>query len=583
MKTLKIYFTLFLVAVSACYGFGQKEEVRQSEVMWETPDYIEYGREIPRTRTICYDSEQAALEGSHEASQYFQPLTGWSLSKSDDNEESVTHKNSFKFPFAWADRELLFYVESADAPYEVYVNGTLAGYNQSAGNAAEFNITEYAEEGINSVEVVLHGDADAQVLVGRSAEKEPFITGETYIVAQPRVRIRDYILRNMTEGDDAVIELGVILKSELLNPKTMMLHYSLFSPEGEMITFGRREREIEMRQEDTIYFVINIPDVKLWSPEEPNLYTLVLKSQNEGRYWEYVPYRIGVRTVNVEEGKLLVNGRTFPLRMAEYEAETTEVALNDLAKLKEQDINTIITSSPQPEWFYDLCDEKGFFVFSGADIDTGQIGDVRSVGGNPANDPRWENSYVDRMESMFYTSCNHPSVIAFSLSSGAGNGYNMYEAYLRAKEIVSGRGDGRPVVFDRAGGEWNTDALTPQTAHSKPETIAERFVLEPGADARPTITIEEKNLKNGAFAVSNNLTFRTLELSIAYVVKQGNSNVSRGNVILEIPAGETSEIDVPYGRAKVGRKPLTVELSTSVSDFEGIASENFVETFTFDY
>lgn len=583
MKGTKIFAAALLFCVSAVCLWGEDaQSVQEVAQPWRSSIPVWIGREIPRTQTICYDSELAARDGSHEASRYFQPLDHWSAVTSADG-ATATFKNTFKFPFAWADRQLFFYIGSANAPYEVVVNGTPAGYNQSAGTPAEFNITKFAEEGINTIEVVVHPDAKALILSGGSTQPNAAITAETYIVAQPRVRIRDYVARTVVEGGDAVIELGVILKSELLNPKTLTLHYTLLSPDGMEVSSGRRDREIDMRQEDTLYFVINVPQAKLWSPEEPNLYTLVLKTQNEGRYWEWVPYRIGIRTVGVENGQLLVNGRKFPFRIAEYKTEPRESTQEAVPALKEQDINLIVVDSPQPEWFYDLCDEKGFFVFNSADIDTRQSGDSREVGGNPANDPQWEEGYTDRMEAMLYTSCNHPSVIAFSLAATPGNGCNTYESYLRAKQILARRGDGRPVVFDEAGGEWNTDAVTPQTAKSKPETVAGRFVLEPDKTPAPAVVFAEKNPREGLYTITNNLSFRTLDLSVAYTVKQGNSRVSRGEITTTVPSGSQVVISVPYGRAKAGGKPLDVELSTSVKDFGETNSQAYSKTFRFGY
>lgn len=583
MKGTKIFAAALLFSLSAlCLWAEDTQSVQEVAQPWRLSAPVGIGREIPRTQTICYDSEQAARDGSHEASRYFQPLGQWSAVTSAGG-ATATFKNTFKFPFAWADRQLFFYIGSANAPYEVVVNGTPAGYNQSAGTPAEFNITKYAQEGINTIEVIVHGDAKATILSGESPQPKPAITAETYIVAQPRVRIRDYVARTVAEGGDAVIELGVILKSELLNPKTLTVHYSMLAPDGQEVSSGRRDREIDMRQEDTLYFVINVPQAKLWSPEEPNLYTLVLKTQNEGRYWEWVPYRIGIRTVGVENGQLLVNGRKFPFRIAEYKTESRESTQEAMPALKEQNINLIIVDSPQPEWFYDLCDEKGFFVFNSADIDTRQSGDSRQVGGNPANDPQWAEGYTDRMETMLYTSCNHPSVIAFSLAASPGNGYNSYESYLRAKQTLAGRGDGRPVVFDKAGGEWNTDAVTPLTANSKPETVAGRFILEPDKSAAQAVVFAEKNPREGLYTITNNFSFRTLDLSVVYTVKQGNSRVSRGEIATTVPSGGQVVISIPYGRAKSGGKPLEVELSTSVKDFDGTASQVYTKTFTFGY
>ena len=58
-----------------------------------------------------------------------------------------------------------------------------------------------------------------------------------------------------------------------------------------------------------------------------------------------------------------------------------------------------------------------------------------------------------RVEAMYRRAQNHVSISAFSLGGNIGNGYNMYKAY----ELLKSYGDSRPIIFDGAQGEWNSD------------------------------------------------------------------------------------------------------------------------------
>lgn len=594
MKRLPIYLALFAALTAFGTGTAQTEEETATPPAepWKRPGTVELNRELPRTQTICYNSEEAALGRSHEASQYLQPMgDGWEVKT---NGQTVTYKHSYKLPFAWIDRELFVYIGSANAPYEVFVNGKFAGYNQSSLTAAEFNITEESEEGVNTLEIVVHGDAAPGILGKRDTEFKPAVTGETYILAQPRVRIRDYVSRiQVSEDGTAIIELGAILKSNMLNPKTLTIHYALYSPEGEVVTFGRRDREIDMKLEDTVHFVLNVPNAKLWSPEEPNLYTLVLKSQHEGRYWEYVPYRIGIRTVGVDKKELLVNGRNFSFRQADpyflndysYSPGKAQSIRTDIAEIKARGHNTVAVTKPMPDWFYTLCDETGMLVINQADISTGdKYGDSRGVEGNPSNDPKWEAAYKDRIETMMFTSWHHPSVIAFSMAARSANGYNLYESYLYAKKITAKAGDGRPVIYENARGEWDTDAVSAEQASSKPETVAGRFALQKADKEPDPVTFTVKDSAKGLVAMKNNFYFRTVDTKVNYTVRQGKKKrVSRGIIDASLePAGETT-LTIPYGKAKPGKGPLRIELSAKIPDHGQKTSTTVTTTLPVDF
>lgn len=77
------------------------------------------------------------------------------------------------------------------------------------------------------------------------------------------------------------------------------------------------------------------------------------------------------------------------------------------------------------------------------------------------NNPEWLKPHLYRVENMFERNKNYPSVTFWSLGNEAGNGYNFYEAYLWVKQADKGLMD-RPVNYERAQWEWNSDMYVPQ-------------------------------------------------------------------------------------------------------------------------
>ena len=128
--------------------------------------------------------------------------------------------------------------------------------------------------------------------------------------------------------------------------------------------------------------------------------------------------------------------------------------------MKMANINAIRTCHyPQPREFYELCDSLGFYVYDEANIESHGMGYKldRTLGNNTA----WQAKHIDRILNMYRRTANYPCVTILSLGNEAGNGANFYEAY-RVLKALEKDGQNRPVCYERAEREWNTDMLVPQ-------------------------------------------------------------------------------------------------------------------------
>ena len=130
--------------------------------------------------------------------------------------------------------------------------------------------------------------------------------------------------------------------------------------------------------------------------------------------------------------------------------------------MKQHNINTVrLCHYPQDRKFYELCDEYGLYVYDEANIEShGMKYDLRK-GGTLGNNPEWLKPHMDRTINMYERNKNYPSLTFWSLGNEAGNGYNFYQTYLWVKDRET-KGMNRPVNYERAQWEWNTDMFVPQ-------------------------------------------------------------------------------------------------------------------------
>lgn len=196
----------------------------------------------------------------------------------------------------------------------------------------------------------------------------------------------------------------------------------------------------------------------------------------------YVPFSVGFRRFEFADAAerdakgrpyrvLLVNGQPVKFKgvnLHEHDPRTghyvdEELLLRDMRLMKAHNVNAIRTCHyPQQRRFYELCDSLGFYVYSEANVESHGMGYDLAAGRTLGNDRAWWPAHETRLRNMYMRCRNYPSVSIFSPANESGNGYNFYKAYewLEAREKGEGRMN-RPICYERAQWEWNTDMFVP--------------------------------------------------------------------------------------------------------------------------
>jgi beta-galactosidase len=121
-----------------------------------------------------------------------------------------------------------------------------------------------------------------------------------------------------------------------------------------------------------------------------------------------------------------------------------------------------------------MCDAYGIYVYDEANIEShgmyyttffdmraGSEGHENAGRGTLGNNPDFTESHLSRFRNMFERNKNYPSVSIWSLGNEAGNGYNFALGYGYLKEADRFLMN-RPVCYERAIWDWNTDMYVPQ-------------------------------------------------------------------------------------------------------------------------
>ncbi len=378
------------------------------------------------------------------------------------------YQRDITIPFEYTHQMVYLTIGGASSKATLYVNGKEVGYATDSKVAAEYDISPYVVRGRNRVAIVVENYSGGSWLEDQSGWRLSGINRDIYLYVQPKIRVRDVINTTTlnTSYSTGLLKSALLLKTELLNDHTVTIHYSLYDPQGNLLSKLTKDATIDMRREDTIFFNSKVEKVEKWSSESPNLYTVVYGIMREGRYTEFAPVKVGFVEVATKGTQLLINGVPTKIKgvnLEEFSPATggtlsKQTMESEMAKMRLMGINAIATGGyPLPPAFYHLADSIGFYVVSTANINTAGLENSRQKGLSLSNDPAWEEIFLERITANYEITKNHPSVIALGLGSDAGNGYNMYEGYMAIKNLKSNA----LVLYSGARSEWNTDIICP--------------------------------------------------------------------------------------------------------------------------
>ena len=387
-----------------------------------------------------------------------------------------SYRREINIPANWDGKRVIAHFGSVTSNIYLYVNGKFAGYAEDSKVAAEFDITPFLKKGKNLIAFQTFRWCD-----GSWCEDQDFwrLSGparENYLYARSKehrlldVRVETELKNNYKDG-----ALNITAKVQ----GNTLAYFGLYDPDGkEVIVTGT-----DNVKNGVAKYQLRVKNVRKWSAETPNLYTLVVSPiQNGGMYlpYEIVQVKVGFRKVEIKNKQFLVNGQPVLLKGANrHEIDPDEGynvseqrMIQDIMMMKRMNINAVRTCHypDDPRW-YDLCDKYGLYVVAEANQESHgfQYGDDAA-----AKKPEFAKQIMERNQhnvSMFY---NHPSIVTWSLGNETVMGDNFLKAYKWIKE----QDKTRPVQYEQARRGEGTDIFCPMYY---PVAASEKYAKDPNS------------------------------------------------------------------------------------------------------
>lgn len=377
--------------------------------------------------------------------------------------------------------------EGVDSCFYVWLNGRYVGYSQVSHSTSEFDITEFIINGSNRLCVLVLKWCDGSYLEDQDKFRMSGIFRDVYILKRSEGAVYDYFIKtscdDITEPTKADVTIDFTAFTEYScvedrfssKPETVVdkgadsnvdIEVTILDADGSICSSGCVKCEISAQSDantntakiktaaSSSNITLSIDSPVLWNAEKPYLYTVIIRCAGE-----VITDRIGIREITIENKIVYINGMPIKFHgVNRHDSDpvtgftiSREQIIKDMSLMKQHNVNAIRTSHyPNAPYFYELCDEYGFYVIDEADIEAhgpselyyaDNSWDNKAARWNEpiANNPEFCESILDRIKRCVIRDKNRASMVIWSMGNESAYGVTFEEALAWVKSYDSSR------------------------------------------------------------------------------------------------------------------------------------------------
>ncbi|MEM6967408.1 MAG: glycoside hydrolase family 2 TIM barrel-domain containing protein, partial [Bacteroidota bacterium] len=343
--------------------------------------------------------------------------------------DAVDNAPGYRRDASWYQKEIfienfqnaqyLLYFEGVNITSEIYVNGERAGGHVGGYVGFEVDITPFVKKGQkNTISIRVDNSYNPNVIPSQKADFFIYggITRDVWLKILPTINLKNiHIATPEVTTESALTTMKVdVHRTDLINDN-FTIRGKILDPSSRKIVAEKTQKANEINGSNTFTFPkINKP--KLWSPDHPHLYEVVVQLLNDGKVVDEKTETIGYRWFRFEEyGAFYLNGNRLLLRGTHRHEEhagygaaiPNELHRQDMEQIKEMGANFLrLGHYPQDPEVYKTCDELGIIVWDELPWCRGGMGEKA-----------WEKNTERLLREQIQQNYNHPSILFWSLGN----------------------------------------------------------------------------------------------------------------------------------------------------------------------
>jgi beta-galactosidase len=366
-----------------------------------------------------------------------------SYPKAWENLQAAWMERTVNVPQTWSGKRIVLHFGAVGGKLVAYVNGKRAGEGFDIFFAQDFDVTDLVKVGAQNqirVKVISSRVFDRPGRYGRREYLSGSFWGthvsgiwqDVFLLAQPKVAIEDVTVQPWVDRDE--LQIAVTVANYDSRPAALQVSGAVREwlnqvgkgiteiPEVRWKLADRASLELPVRRLEVapgtsaqLTLSTRVSGrLKLWSPDAPNLYGLLLKLSADSQPIDTKYQRFGWRQFTTKSSQLLLNGAPIVLKGDSWHfmgvpQMTRRYAAAWYQLLKDARANAVrLHASVYPSFYQDMADEMGIML-----LDESAIW-LSDGGPKPDSDLFWSNCRM-HVANLVHRDRNHPSVFGWSV------------------------------------------------------------------------------------------------------------------------------------------------------------------------
>lgn len=369
----------------------------------------------------------------------------------------VWYEREFVIPNVMSAERIVLRFGSATHEAKVYVNGEPVMEHVGGFTPFEAEINPYLQPGKNRLTVAVNNIVDETTIpVGKYTEQE--IPGLGKVVRNdPNFDFFNYAglhrpVKIYTTPSTYIEDITIVTAFE--NDRGIVRYHVETVGEAQVKVSVVDQAGTVVGEAGVSQATITIENVKLWEPLNAYLYTLRVELFNEGQVVDVYEQPFGVRTVEVRDGKFLINNKPFYFKgFGKHEDSPVHGrGIDEAANIMDFNLmrwigaNSFRTAHyPYSEELMRLADREGLVVIDETPAVGLHLNFMAAVMGGRAMRKTWEElrtfeNHQAVIRELIERDKNHPCVVLWSIANEPASEEEGADAYFRplvelAKEL----------------------------------------------------------------------------------------------------------------------------------------------------